>query len=299
MDVARQVVRWSIPAAVCVLVFLLGELWLAVIFEQPMVREVGLEVNSAATLLAVVLGLALGFLLYQVYFYALDSVLPWLPRVVGVPPDRGRDVLIALEPDQIDWVRATLKLPIRLNDMLAPRRLHPIAGVRLPRDSVRRRLVYRRRRDDNWRVVRRLIFDYLASDEVAWAEHQSTNDIYHSLGTCRIATLLAAASSVLYNLRVHSQSLAPLTWAKGAQWGVAAFGLLVLFGAVYFLLGRARRGTAMTLQHDLIDALRAKVPSGVPLEPGAEPAHTANGRPGLRRLKRATRAVHPLWWTYR
>jgi len=315
LDAARQVVRWSIPATVFVLALLGGELWFAWFFlGAPDKVRLAQDINAAATLIVIVLGLGLGFVLFQIYFYAFDSVLPWCPHVIGVPPDRGREVLAALDDRQLGYVRATTGIRFRLHDMLGTHRLHPLAGVRLPHDSRKRRIVYRARRDTNWRTVRRLILEYIAPNEMALVEYQRLTDTYHGLGTCRVATLFAGITFGTYNLRVHYGALSASDPVVASRLIVAVVGAALFYVSMYLLFGRARRGTAMTLQHDLIDALRAAVPRALDASDSAAEVSgdTADRKlsrqiPGSTTLARASRparrprrpALHPHWWVDR
>src|SRR4051794_37856696 len=115
MDAARQLVRFSIPGAVLLLLGIGNFL----IFQRCQGVDVSTSSeqirDNVAALVGVLATIPVGFIIYQVY-YALYGPLvrtwpfPWGGRLVRI--DRGSQVLKDLEDDQIRALRNIFDRPL-------------------------------------------------------------------------------------------------------------------------------------------------------------------------------------------
>jgi hypothetical protein len=165
MDTARQLLRWSIPGAVLLLTIGIWELIIAIVF-LPHPGGFGLlnDLDPTATIVVALLGVPIGFLMNQMYFYAWDSVTPWI-RFLPVPIDRGRQVLDCLTPGQLAFLNE--KTGLSVDESNTARRIQ--RGVGFERlafgerwlvpveNTTQGRKDYSRTRRHNWRLVRWLI----------------------------------------------------------------------------------------------------------------------------------------------
>jgi len=261
---ARQVIRWSIPGTFFLLSLVFGQLVAVIgLDHQP---DLGVELErSNAALVAVLLAasIPIGFFIYQTYHSLLEEAIGWLPPFV-VPIDRGRHILRRLSPAQ----RLRIRTESGIADIDAsplPRRLRPWriraelklgSGRQVPDHlaDASPRQIYAYLRHQNWRAIKWALFNDLdeGRSAVIRKEYADFSDIYHSIGTCRLATVMGFVGLLVYDISVH---LHPIM----RHWVRAAF----VFGAwffvvyvVFIVLTVARRHTLNSIQDLVADNLR-------------------------------------------
>lgn len=206
MDAARQVVRWSIPGWVLLLMLVVmqiltrlsqGRSWDDII-HSPLISGL----SPAAVALIVTAGIPLGFIIYQIYY-------SWYGRVLVfhlVNRDRGAEILLSL-PKQtrnnllaVDDYHADLEeMSIKVKSFVLPyplRRLKPEFRNR----AGRRR--FEAKAQTNWDIVR-FWLNYICirhkTDHIK-AEVTTLADIYHGIGATRTALFCACVLHFLYNV---------------------------------------------------------------------------------------------------
>lgn len=207
MDTTRQILRYSIPGAIALI--------LAVFFVTVTQLLTGTDLSSimeslrenGSAVLAIVAVVPLGFFLYQVYHLTYRPfVFPWLKvkdtRWVRV--DRGATVLDSLPELQIEKMKAIFGLA-QLDTKDATMRATGWGRIgkaqvlsedyRKGCDAVKR---YSTRWRTNWQVLRVLIEVADGSGKAGSLkdEYVVLSDIYHALGACRTGVQLAWLTSV-------------------------------------------------------------------------------------------------------
>lgn len=195
MDQARQFIRWSMPGAV----FVGAAVFITLVRGQLPSREFD-------PLLVVAVTVAVGFLLYQLYFFLFDGGLP----LSTVPADRGAEILKLLPQEPLhryaEVVCGHLD-PLKPGDPLATwmdpprlqrfsgwlgRRLPNVRRIRLPAPMSHNE--YRQRRRRHFNLVASLLDNISLIEKAPCAyrsEYTNHADIAHALGACRVALLAA------------------------------------------------------------------------------------------------------------
>ena len=211
MDAARQVLRFSIPGSVYLLLtagLILG----GRILQHDTLAEVSVALRENATaLLAILTAIPLGFILYQVYyttfrpFRLLGPV--WGRRWVRL--DRGSRVLRELTLEQRELCEMVLDIRLECSRAYNPpegRVARLLRVRRLSQEFVDERSslkaaneAYRERWYRNWDVVRALVEIYGARESGVGlkSEYTTISDVYHALGACRAAVWLAWISAAI------------------------------------------------------------------------------------------------------
>lgn len=254
MDAARQILRFSIPGSILILLItglvVLGEL----------IQGVSLQAATAvmredfAAVLALVASIPLGFLVYQVYYLGAGPFLA-IPTRERLPRrDRGARVLRWLRQDQLDRIAANFELEDLdvkrtgagarndfLGEIFGVQELDPeyLASFQNPgTPSAVDAYDVRWRR--NWDVLRTLLllvtYDPRAGE--LKSEYVFLSDVYHSLGACRSACTLAWLASTIvaavYVCDGHGNALSAL---------ISILAAAVICAALWALLNQTRRQT--------------------------------------------------------
>jgi hypothetical protein len=264
VDAARQVIRWSIPGTIFLLVVLFGQLEAALAYGVH--TNFGTEVSqSDASLLIVLIGatIPIGFLLYQVYHVFLEEAVSWLPPF-AVPLDRGRQILQQLDGAQRRRIREQSGISHIDDSLLASGRIRPwrlkdvLGAKEVPSHlaGASPRQVYAYIRHQNWRAVKWALFNELPEDRSALIRREYTGfaDIYHSIGASRMAVMCGYCGLALYDLAVHTPSFAnwPRLLLTLAAW-------VITCSVTFAVLTYARRHTLVSIQDLVTDSLRAYV----------------------------------------
>lgn len=276
MDTARQVVRWSIPGSVLMVIA-------ATFYLSPVLVSdyLGWQINSgdltpAEVALLTLLTIPVGFLVYQSYYSGYGAV--WLRGIVN--SDRGAVVLEKLPPRVMRGFRARCMpndspSPPEVTELEVPYWALPgflITG-RAPRKSRKgatahflqlalwhKRAVnrgeYRKAAGayqtcllDNWQMVRMLVTIQEGGSlgRSLAAEYTTLSDIYHALGAVRAAVFVGGTLGPFISL------LAPAPSLTARIIGCAVS--LVLSCLLFRIMWRNRRRThdrlCATLQHGL------------------------------------------------
>ena len=213
MDAARQVLRFSIPGSIYLLL-LAGLVIGGRLLQHDTLAEVSEALRENATaLLAFLASIPLGFVLYQVYYstYRPFRIMgpPWGRRWVRI--DRGSRVLRELPLEQVELCEEALEL----KDLeFAPGAYYPPVGWfarllrvrRLSREFVdehgsidEANAAYRERWYRNWDILRALVEIYATQQNTVGfkGEYTTLSDVYHALGACRAAIWLAWLTSTV------------------------------------------------------------------------------------------------------
>lgn len=224
MDAARQVLRFSIPGSLLLLLstglVVLGRL----IQGEPLTEIGGVLGGDGAAVIAIVSAIPVGFFVYQIYYLGVRPFVwlrfhPWQRRWPRV--DRGGRVLSQLGPDNLSRLERiygledqgeVLDAEKEVTDLscnplwsrLGVQRLDPDYVARWARPGLSDAQVYQAAADayaDRWR----LNWDLLGALVEASSEYEDTRslkveyliltDIYHSLGACRTACSIAWSAS--------------------------------------------------------------------------------------------------------
>jgi hypothetical protein len=149
---------------------------------------------TGAAVVAGVLSIPLGFVIYQLYFVVFQEVdFAFLHRF-ATPEDRGLRILQDAGPVAV---------------------AHVLRGCRTGLDlasneyrSVDAR-AYRHAREKNWAAVQWLLATQLESrDDTARREYTNLSDIYHSLGASRFGVIAGTVSYLLYSVYAHHEDAA-------------------------------------------------------------------------------------------
>ncbi|HWP33784.1 MAG TPA: hypothetical protein VNL97_08545 [Solirubrobacterales bacterium] len=212
MDAARQVLRFSIPGSIYLLLAA-GLLVGGRLLQHDTLSEVSVALRENVTaLLALLASIPLGFVLYQVY-YSIYRPFRLLGPLWGrrwVRLDRGSRVLRELSPEQIELCEDALGL----KDLeFSPSAYHPPEGQlsrllrvrRLSQEFVdlhgsveKANAAYRERWYRNWDILRALVEIYSTQQDALGfkGEYTTLSDVYHALGACRAAIWLAWLTSL-------------------------------------------------------------------------------------------------------
>ncbi len=213
MDTARQVLRFSIPGSVT-LMLILGFIVTGRLLQGDSWEGVGSAIAGNVSAVAVIVAaIPLGFVIYQVYYATYRAVVwPWRPRPLKsgtrwVRIDRGAQVLSRLPSEQLERVEALFGVELDLEPIL--RREETWLGRRAHAYRLRDEFVaqgkgddayerYRLRWQENWNIVRALVEVSDGGDSLGAlkSEYTTLSDIYHALGACRAGVQLAGVVSI-------------------------------------------------------------------------------------------------------
>lgn len=216
MDTARQVVRWSIPGWVFLLVLAVLQTvtWLIQGRSLPSILQRGIPLLTPAAVAAVLTaGVPLGFILYQIYYSWYGKVLPF----GFVNRDRGASILSAL-PDatrisicNIEGSKPDLE---EMDEHVGPF-LFPYPFRRLKREFRNKagKLRFETKVHANWELIRFWVLRIciIHKAETLRTEMITLADIYHGVGAARAALFLACVLHLAVNFIVLTRTW-PLTW---------------------------------------------------------------------------------------
>lgn len=215
MDTARQVVRWSIPGWVFLLMLavLQALTWLIQGSSTAMILSAGAPLLTPAGVAAVVTaGVPLGFILYQIYYSWYGKVLPF----GFVNRDRGAEILLAVTPsvrDNLCTIEGKVpdleEMSERIGPFLLPypfRRLKPAFRNSAGKGRFERKV------HDNWDLIRfwlhRICF--ISGADQLRSEVTTLSDIYHAVGAARTALFLSCVLHFSFNVMVAQTIPLPL-----------------------------------------------------------------------------------------
>jgi energy-coupling factor transporter transmembrane protein EcfT len=223
MDTARQVLRFSIPGSVTLLL-VIGYLILGRMLQHDDWNGISAAVSeNVSAVVAIVAAIPLGFVIYQVYYASYRALVwPWPWPVARdhhwVRIDRGQQILSRLPADQITRIENTFEIELDLTPALEPTTswIGQLGHANKLREEYKSRKIdpaiepvdpyerYKRRWRRNWDVVRALmeLSDGTETGSGIKAEYVTLSDLYHALGACRtgvqIAWFVAAVPSLAY-----------------------------------------------------------------------------------------------------
>jgi hypothetical protein len=261
MDTARQVLRFSIPGSVTLLVaaaylifgrLLQGDSWEGIASAMR---------GNISAAIAIFAAIPLGFIIYQVYYSSYRAfVWPWPWRWSKgdkwVRIDRGAQVLKGLPEEQLKKIESTFgvtlavskpvlyKLETRLGKVAHAYVLQRDYVEAAKKDGVKPYDRYKERWQIHWNVVRALIEISEDGDRggTIRSEYTILSDLYHALGACRTGVLLAWFISLFACIGYLF---------SGGSWG-GVLGTLSITAAVgtvfFFVLHRARGNTWASAQ---------------------------------------------------
>lgn len=246
MDAARQVLRFSIPGSVFLLVFAVL-VCLGRLYQHDSLRIVSQALdNNASALVALLASIPIGFVIHQVYYLGFGPFVKTLRSRDGerwIQIDRGRFIFRQFQEPELDAIRALFDADLdqrhahaQASGTIAARLnafcLHPdyVAEFPSPEDA---RKGYKAEWHENWDVVRALVERIAADPRTAMvgAEYSTLSDIYHALGACRTACVLAWVGAITVSgitvLNHHAN--APLACLGALAGATIALGLAFLF----------------------------------------------------------------------
>jgi hypothetical protein len=281
MDPTRQLIRWSIPGSVLLLTMATEEVIGAVAYRASTIGSRFIsEFDPAAAVFVIALGVPIGFLMNQLYFYFWDGLAPWL-RFLPVPLDRGKEILLNLRPPQLEALReeTTIKFDLGDNPTTTSRRrvfgLGPKFGLIIFKpinNTVRGRKDYRTVRRNNWQAVLWILMHGLEEDAGALirAEYGARADTYHALGGASYGVLTGTALFSIYNLARHTDLVVAYPSRAVVVGAIVGCGVTAVLG----LLRRARASTLRTMQDLLKHSLRTA------FQPKMESQRKTSAHPG-------------------
>jgi len=231
VDSARQLIRWSVPGGVFMLLGFTTALITGVIWSRHEVA--GLIGDPSLAAMAVVAGAAsvpIGFTIYQIYFVVFQEINFPLARRWLLPTDRGLEILRQLDPSAVAFIASNCRTGI---DLWSDRYRK--------KGQIRR---YREAREQNWSAIQWLLATHLDdADARARTEYTNLSDIYHSLGASRMAVALACVSyTSLFTYLYHDPALNDLPRALATGCLVIA---LFVASFVVFHVGRFYAHTSL------------------------------------------------------
>lgn len=267
MDSSRQVLRWSIPGLLFVLVILSLHLaQVSLIYRtSPSVWLTGVE--PAGLVGAALGGIPLGFVIYQLYYSTYSSHRSLRHRLLFLRADRGALALaemlrLGMPPDVLTRVAGPEVGERCLESVRCYSQNIDTSGSRwLPRlwslrqhicesqtDALSRCVGCQERYASdfvaNWCVYQTLI-DVAADrgpNSVAKFEYTSGSDLYHALGAGRRAVSLAAVGAVAYAAFTLFAGIAPTHDLGGTRgWVVWLVIVASTWGAVWQTFTVCRR----------------------------------------------------------
>lgn len=276
MGAARQILRYSIPGSIVLLHGIACFLIYRRFQDEPFVASATVLDENVGALLVILAAIPIGFVVYQAYYFSYSPLIRLWPRSWQgrlVRPDRGSEILAALQPDQIKALKAIFDPKLDVSESHQPvqsaktwrrRRPHWILrrlGVRelrpdwkLPhgnRTAVG--IAYSTRWHANWNTVRAIldIANSTKGGRQIKQEYTTLSDIYHAIGAARTAFVFGFLGVV---------ALVPFSLERFVDHpGCSLLGLFVglcLTGGIYVILHLARARTWQTAS----SALRLGLP---------------------------------------
>lgn len=221
MDTGRQIIRWSIPGTVFLACFLASQIVFISINNPSLIGSLFGAKDTAEYAIPYVLLISaiipLGFIIYQIYYWSYGNVLALL-HFVAI--DKGAIILGHMKPETLRRIfenqtsrtfshieRNVVPLTVGQFDVKEPDHYSYIVDLKwlqklLPqfrklkseyRNSAGRR-EYRLHFFGHWDMVRSWL--QARDDERLRTEYTNHFDIFHSLGACSVAILLATLSSL-------------------------------------------------------------------------------------------------------
>jgi hypothetical protein len=253
MESARQVIRWTIPGWLFVLLLFVFDGVRLLLRLRPVFWE-AVEANMNLTVAFVAAGLPIGFLIYQVYFWEY-WVFPF-PTMFGLgqPRDRGKDILRDVVDMDLEQMAGNGRALDRETPDVATKwwgtSFLQVGGIKDPKIMKRYR--------HNWLlqnfVWRKTLIENDAESLDETAVHYS--DIYHSLGASRWSLVLAfflhTSAYIYIELVMHPLLAQPL---DVLDWRIVPIINFVLLALLFWMLTSARYDTLETLvqfKHDFI-----------------------------------------------
>lgn len=259
----HALIRWSIPGYMFFLA-VVGFFFVQRVIEGELIRDIlqsppMTDIDTASAILLGLSGIPFGFALQQGYYWMY-----WNAPLLGIAPlDRGRQMLRGLD---IPYAKLGLRRPYKIRwsdwplDGWRKIFLFPVVrglGLRkLQATSRRRRQAMARQYEANWQEANLIWSAYLHwLDESQFLVQQNTAhllDVFHALGTARLAVFLAGVFYLVYAL---FSDLSSLVWQDAI-----AFPLNIALGTAVILTFQGARESAlrqvilyvqMTLSHCL------------------------------------------------
>ena len=220
MDTARQVVRWSIPGWVFLLVVAVLQTvtWLVQGQSPHDVLQRAIPLLTPVAIAAVLTaGVPLGFILYQIYYSWYGKVLPF----GFVNRDRGASILQSLPEATRLSIRTVDGLQPDLEEMdqhvgpfLFP---YPFRRLKLEFRNRGGKTRFENKVHANWELIRFLLLRVCIANkaDMLRTEVMTLADIYHGVGAARTALFLACVLHFTANVIV-------VTFSHAVTWQVAA-----------------------------------------------------------------------------
>jgi hypothetical protein len=253
MDVARQVLRFSIPGSL----FLISSLGLIIMGRVIAGDDLGDTIDAIGDNLspavAVVAAVPIGFIVYQVYYVTYRPVL-WPFSLLAHPwvrLDRGSQILSVFSHEQVQAIGRAFEEPhidtTKPYDRAQSGIAHLLRILRLNDEYIDRQggkkqavKAYKARWGLNWNVLRAVVdlSEAKAETAVVKREYVALSDLYHALGASRTALWMGWWTSVI-------AALIDLGYEDGSLFndtiGVVAGALLAL--GLVLVLHATRRQT--------------------------------------------------------
>lgn len=254
MDTARQVLRFSIPGSVTLLL-VTGFLVLGRLLQHDSWDGIAEALqDNVSAVVAIFAAIPLGFVIYQIYYSTYRAFVwpwpwPWARDELWVRIDRGAQILSRLPGDQLRQIERMFDVDLHFDGIL--KRSGSWVGARAHAYELRPEFIkeaeeegvsprdrYRRRWKLNWDVVRALL-ELSDGGDVGGSiksEYTTLSDLYHALGACRTGIQLAWALS----------SLVCISYIIAGEWVVGAVLTIMitfLFSAVLFWVFHRARGS--------------------------------------------------------
>jgi hypothetical protein len=263
MDSSRQILRYSIPGSVMLLVALLGGVF-GELFSGRKLTAIATNATSGLVLGLVGLSVPLGFLLYQIYYFNY-SPFTFVRRPTS---DRGGEVLHLLTCEQrielirtlgvkIDARRATSQHRVFLKNIDWKKDPCPggevnCACINLEYQTGQTNVTgdYKHKWENNWNAVVLAVFEDSGSPSVR-SEYICLSDIYHALGASRTAIAVGVIlGDLIAGGRLYS--------GAASSWSVIffLFGFHVIALLMYSVLHRARGKTIVSFTNRVGGGLR-------------------------------------------
>lgn len=215
MDTARQVVRWSIPGWVFLLILAVLQVvtWLIQGRSAQNILQSSIPLLTPAAVASVLTaGVPLGFILYQIYYSWYGKVL-----LFGfVNRDRGASILQEL-PDAVQQTLGRIagvnpdleEMDERVGPFLLP---YPFRRLKREHRNKIGKTRFEAKVHANWELIRFMMLRLciINKADLIRSEIITLADIYHGIGAARAALFLACELHLLLNLTViRSKSTLP------------------------------------------------------------------------------------------